>query len=41
MAGRDYTPFMPEGDEDVVWPSEDEVSEEEEDDDGGFPPTSA
>jgi hypothetical protein len=32
---------MPEGDEEVVWPSEDEVSEEEEDDDGGFPPASA
>ena len=41
VVGRDYTPFMPEGDEDVVWPSEDEVSEEEEDDDGGLPPASA
>ena len=40
VAGRDYTPFMPEGDEDVVWPSEDEASEEEEDDDGGLPPAS-
>ena len=39
VAGRDYTPFMPKGDEEVVWPSEDKVSNEEEDD-GGIPSAS-
>jgi hypothetical protein len=39
VAGRDYTSFMPEGDEEVVWPSEDEVSDTEEDS-GDIPPAS-
>ena len=36
IAGRDYEPFMPEGDEEVIWPSEEEM-EDEEDSEG--PPT--
>jgi DNA-binding transcriptional regulator YiaG len=37
VAGRDYEPFMPEGDEVVVWPSEDEIGDDDEDnvEDGG------
>ncbi|KAK0583961.1 hypothetical protein LWI29_005639 [Acer saccharum] len=29
VAGRDYEPFMPEGDEEVTWPSEEEIEDEE------------
>ena len=29
VAGRDYEPFMPEGDEEVIWPSEEEIEVEE------------
>ncbi|KAK0573659.1 hypothetical protein LWI29_011623 [Acer saccharum] len=29
VAGRDYKPFMPEGDEEVTWPSEEEIEDEE------------
>ena len=29
VTGQDYGPFMPEGDEEIVWPSEDEVDDEE------------
>ncbi|KAK1580982.1 hypothetical protein Q3G72_001883 [Acer saccharum] len=36
VAGRDYEPFMPEEDEEVTWPSEEEM-EDEEDSEG--PPT--
>ncbi|KAK0588177.1 hypothetical protein LWI29_035418 [Acer saccharum] len=36
VAGRDYEPFMPEEDEEVIWPSEEEM-EDEEDSEG--PPT--
>ncbi|KAK0585815.1 hypothetical protein LWI29_034318 [Acer saccharum] len=36
IAGRDYEPFMPEGDEEVIWPLEEEM-EDEEDSEG--PPT--
>ena len=32
MAGRDYESFMPEEDEVVIWPSEDEIDD---DDEGG------
>ena len=41
VAGRDYESFMPEEDEVVVWPSEDEISDDDEDDgeeDGGDAP---
>ncbi|KAK0582818.1 hypothetical protein LWI29_029917 [Acer saccharum] len=38
IAGRDYEPFMPEGDEKVTWPSEEEI-EDEEDSEG--PPTAS
>ncbi|KAK0572445.1 hypothetical protein LWI29_031558 [Acer saccharum] len=36
IAGRDYEPFMPEEDEEVIWPSKEEM-EDEEDSEG--PPT--
>ena len=36
VAGRDYEPFMPEEDEVVVWPSEDEIDDDDED--GGNAP---
>ncbi|KAK0577698.1 hypothetical protein LWI29_037205 [Acer saccharum] len=29
VAGRDYEPFMPDGDEEVTWPSEEEIQDEE------------
>ncbi|KAK0607586.1 hypothetical protein LWI29_017068 [Acer saccharum] len=29
VAGRDYEPFMPDGDEEVTWPSEEEIEDEE------------
>lgn len=29
VAGRDYEPFMPDGDEEVHWPSEDEIKDDE------------
>ncbi|KAK1592771.1 hypothetical protein Q3G72_030069 [Acer saccharum] len=29
VAGRDYEPFMPEEDEEVIWPSEEEIEDEE------------
>ncbi|KAK0574025.1 hypothetical protein LWI29_017136 [Acer saccharum] len=29
VAGRDYGPFMPEGDKEVTWPSEEEIEDEE------------
>ncbi|KAK0575203.1 hypothetical protein LWI29_035401 [Acer saccharum] len=29
VAGRDYGPFMPDRDEDVTWPSEEEIEDEE------------
>ena len=35
ISGRDYGPFMPEGDEEIVWPSEDEIDDEE--DEGDIP----
>ncbi|KAK0606564.1 hypothetical protein LWI29_000692 [Acer saccharum] len=38
VAGRDYGPFMPDGDEEVTWPSEEEI-EDEEDSEG--PPTAS
>ncbi|KAK0582579.1 hypothetical protein LWI29_027296 [Acer saccharum] len=38
VAGRDYEPFMPEEDEEVIWPSEEEM-EDEEDSEG--PPTAS
>ena len=41
MTGRDYESFMPEEDEVVVWPSEDEIGDDDEDDgegDGGDAP---
>ena len=28
IAGRDYEPFMLEGDEEVTWPSEEEIEDE-------------
>src|SRR5579862_9535498 len=39
VPGRDYRPFMPTDDEEIIWPSEDEI-EDEEDDEGG-PSTTA
>ena len=42
VAGRDYESFMPEEDEVVVWPSEDEIGDDDEDggeEDGGDAPT--
>ncbi|KAK1576572.1 hypothetical protein Q3G72_015021 [Acer saccharum] len=38
VAGRDYGPFMPGGDEKVVWPSEDEIEDDEDSED---PPTAS
>ncbi|KAK0570834.1 hypothetical protein LWI29_007215 [Acer saccharum] len=38
VAGRDYGPFMPDGDEEIVWPSEDEI---EDDKDSEDPPTAS
>ncbi|KAK0576949.1 hypothetical protein LWI29_025733 [Acer saccharum] len=29
VAGKDYEPFMPEEDEEVIWPSEEEIEDEE------------
>ncbi|KAK0580421.1 hypothetical protein LWI29_001793 [Acer saccharum] len=29
VAGKDYRPFMPDGDEEVTWPSEEEIEDEE------------
>ncbi|KAK0577115.1 hypothetical protein LWI29_027927 [Acer saccharum] len=29
VAGRDYEPFIPDGDEEVTWPSEEEIEDEE------------
>ncbi|KAK0578549.1 hypothetical protein LWI29_012045 [Acer saccharum] len=29
VAGRDYEPFMPDGDEEITWPSEEEIEDEE------------
>ena len=29
VSGRDYSSFMPEGDEEIAWPSEDEIDDEE------------
>ena len=31
VTGRDYGPFMPDGDEVVIWPSKDEADEDDED----------
>ncbi|KAK0584499.1 hypothetical protein LWI29_014166 [Acer saccharum] len=31
--GRDYGPFMPDGDEEVVWPFEDEIEDDEDSED--------
>ena len=39
VPGRDYGPFMPADDEEIVWPSEYEI--EDEADDGGGPSTTA
>ena len=39
VPGRDYGPFMPTDDEEIIWPSEDEI-EDEADDEGG-PSTTA
>ncbi|KAK0599642.1 hypothetical protein LWI29_007231 [Acer saccharum] len=36
VTGRDYRPFIPDGDEEIVWPSEDEI---EDDEDSEGPPT--
>ena len=33
VAGRDYGPYMPTEDEDLVWPSEDEIDEEDTEED--------
>ncbi|KAK1591749.1 hypothetical protein Q3G72_012966 [Acer saccharum] len=35
VSGRDYGPFMPVGDEEIVWPSKDEIDDEK---DGGEDP---
>ena len=29
ISSRDYGPFLPEGDEEIAWPSEDEVDDDE------------
>ncbi|KAK0599479.1 hypothetical protein LWI29_005681 [Acer saccharum] len=33
VAGRDYRPFMPDGDEEVIWPSEEEIEDDEDSED--------
>ncbi|KAK0608603.1 hypothetical protein LWI29_033222 [Acer saccharum] len=38
VAGRDYGPFMPDGDEEVIWPSEEEIEDDEDSED---PPTAS
>ena len=38
VAGRDFGPFMPDGDKEVVWPYKDEI---EDDEDSKDPPTAS